>query len=195
LYSTFIRSFGQLPNPRQIGRSDHPCDTLTRWRKYAFSRKDGELWWFPQYLSTKFDEGDTNVTIKLNGHVRTVVDPGFIAFADTNYVFEFNKEYLMCRSPDERVDGRVYLRMADNSCQWFKNPVIAFVENSNQQPAKVVNLPNIGQSILEPIDAVRSSNGEFIFFDGINDPSCDQLNDISEQDDAPVFGKVRLYSC
>ena len=32
----------RLPNPRQIGRSDHPCDGLTRWRKYSFSKKDGK---------------------------------------------------------------------------------------------------------------------------------------------------------
>jgi hypothetical protein len=139
------------------------------------------------------------VTIKLNGHTRTVVAPGSIKFDNAAYVFEYNKEYPMCNNlPEEYLYGKVYLRMADNSCQWFKNPMVAFYPNSIQPP-KVLNLPNITESILEPIDELRSKGGEYIYFDGITDPACDLLNDVTEQNDAPVFGKVRskngLNSC
>eukprot|EP00804_Cyclotella_cryptica_P014145 CCRYP_005584-RA/>CCRYP_005584-RA protein AED:0.03 eAED:0.03 QI:259/1/1/1/0.94/0.9/20/117/3951 len=179
----------RFPNPRPIGRSDHPCDSLTRWRKFTFSKKDGDLWWFDQFLSTSFKEGDSFVTIKLNGHVRTVVNPGSIAFDNVNYIFEYNKDYEMCSLPEERIAGRVYLRMEDKSCQWFQNPIIAFYADS-PQPPKVLNLPNISQSILETIDEIRSNSGEFIYFDAINDPLCSQLNDVTEQNDSPVFGKL-----
>ena len=148
------------------------------------------MWWFSQYLSTTFKEGDSFVIIKLNGYVRTVVNPGSIAFDNSNYVFEYNKQYEMCGYPEERISGRVYLKMEDKSCQWFKNPAIAFHYDS-PQPPKVLNLPNISQSILEPIDEARSDSGEFIHFNAIDDPFCRQLNEVTELNDSPVFGKVR----
>ena len=212
----------QSPNPRSIGRSDHPCNGLTRWRKYAFSKKDGDLWWFRQHLYTSFREGDTYVTVKLNGHVRTVVNPGAIVFKDPNYVFEYNKEYELCRLPEEYAFGRVYLKVVDKeneevfSCQWFENPLIAFYSDS-ARPAKVLNLPNISQAVLgkkhdmicfdwrliiflrmfcfppaEPIDEVRSKGGEFIFFDSIEDTTCGTLSDVTELNDSPIFGKVSI---
>jgi len=179
----------RFPNPRPIGRSGHPCDSLSRWRKFTFSKKDGDLWWFDQFLSTSFKEGDSFVTIKLNGHVRTVVNPGSIAFDNVNYIFQYNKVYEMCNLPEERISGRVYLRMEDNSCQWFRNPFVAFYADSAQPPI-VLNLPNISQSILQTIDGIRSSAGEFIYFDAIDDPLCSQLSDVTEQNDSPVFGKL-----
>jgi hypothetical protein len=107
------------------------------------------------------------VTVKLNGHVRTVLEPGAIVLNNAAYIFEYNKEYQICRFPEEWESGRVYLVMDDNSCQWFPNPRIAFYADG-VQPQKVLNLPNISQSILELIDEVRSRDGEFIYFDGIN---------------------------
>lgn len=109
----------RFPNPRSIGRSDHPCHSLSRWRKYAFSKKDGDLWWFRQYFSTSYREGDEYVTVKLNGHVRTMVYPGSIVFENANYVFEYNREYQICRLPEEHAFGRVYLFVEDR-CQWFE---------------------------------------------------------------------------
>lgn len=148
----------QFPNPRSIGRSDHPCNGLTRWRKYAFSRKDGDLWWNRQYFSTSYRAGDAYVTIKLNGHTRTVVDPGTLVFdSNSNFVFEYNKEYEMCRLPEEEAFGRVYMRLMDDEderCTWIENPLIAFYPDSIQPP-RVLNLPNISQSILgEHLDIV-----------------------------------------
>ena len=36
------RTNPRFPHPRNIGRSGHPCNGLSRWRRYAFSRKDGD---------------------------------------------------------------------------------------------------------------------------------------------------------
>eukprot|EP00804_Cyclotella_cryptica_P009369 CCRYP_018076-RB/>CCRYP_018076-RB protein AED:0.03 eAED:0.03 QI:374/1/1/1/0.94/0.9/20/617/4181 len=179
----------RLPTPRQIGRPNHPCDSLSRWRKFTFSKKDGDLSWFDQYFSTSYKEGDSYITIKLNGHIRTVLFPGSIVFDNVDYIFEYNKEYEMCGLPEERISGRVFLRMEDESCQWFENPVVTFYSDSIQPP-KVLILPNISESILEPIDEMISNGGEFIYFDGIKDLSCDQLNDVTEQNDSPIFGKL-----
>jgi len=124
--------------------------------------------------------------------VRTVVHPGSIVFDNPDFIFQYNREYEMCRLPDERSTGRVYLRMdnEDDGCQWFENPLIAFYSDSIQPP-QVLNLPNIFQSVLQPIDEVRSEGGEFIYFNGIDDPTtCNQLNDVTELNDSPVFGKV-----
>lgn len=109
----------RFPNPKSIGRSDHPCNKLSRWRKYAFSKKDGDLWWFRQYLSTTYRDGDEYVTVKLNGHMRTMVPPGSIVFQDTDNIFEYNRIYELCRLPDERAYGRVYLKVEDG-CRWFE---------------------------------------------------------------------------
>ncbi|KAL7482807.1 hypothetical protein ACHAW6_008462, partial [Cyclotella cf. meneghiniana] len=184
-----LRVNPRFPHPRPIGRSDHPCNSLTRWRKFTFSKKDGGLGWFDQYLSTSFEEGDSFVTIKLNGHVRTTVSTGSIVFDNISYIFEYNKEYEMCWLPEEKISGRVYLKMQDETCQWFSNPIIAFY-SASPQPSKVINLPNISQSVLESIDEIRSNAGEFIYFNAINDPLCNQLNAVIEQDDAPLFGKL-----
>lgn len=35
-----------------------------------------------------------------------------------------------------------------------------------------------------------SNGGEYIYFDGVDDPACSQLNDAVEETDAPVFGKL-----
>jgi hypothetical protein len=178
----------RFPNPRSIGRSDHPCDSLTRWRSFAFTSKDGDFWWFHQSLSTSFKDADKYVTVKLNGHIRTVVEPGSIVLNNANYIFEYNKEYPLCWSAEEKSTGKVYLRMDDNSCQWFENPLIAFYPDSIQPP-KILNLPNVSESVLQPIDETRSNGEEFIFFNKIEDPLCDQLT-VTEMNDSPVFGKV-----
>lgn len=182
----------KFPNPRTIGRSDHPCNSLSRWRSFAFSIKDGDQWWHHPTFSTSFKDGDKYVTVKLNGHVRTVVAPGTIVFDNSNYLFEYNKEYEMCRLSEVHSKDKIYVKVDDNSCQWFENPVVAFYPDSIQPPL-VLNLPNISQSVLEPIDAAISDGDELIYFDGIEDqPLCDQLNDVTELNDSPVFGKVSV---
>lgn len=112
-------------------------------------------------------------------------------FDNVAYIFEYNKEYEMCWLPEEQISGRVYLKMQDETCQWFRNPIIAFYSGS-PQPSKVINLPNISQSVLEPIDEIRSNAGEFIYFNATNDTLCNQLSDVIEQNDSPLFGKVGI---
>ncbi|KAL7487338.1 hypothetical protein ACHAW6_012935 [Cyclotella cf. meneghiniana] len=102
-------------------------------------------------------------------------------------------QYKMCSLPEEKVFGRVYLRMEDESCQSIKNRIVSFYPDS-VEPTKVLVLPNISHLALEPIDEIRSNGGEFIYFDVMSDLLCDPLNVATEQNDQPIFGKVQLDS-
>jgi hypothetical protein len=121
-----LRANPRNTHSQNVGRSHHPCDGLSRWRRFAFSRKDGDNWWFKNTFEASFREGDSYITLKLNGHTRTVVNA--IAFDNTDYTLEYNMEYLLCGHPDERVGGRFRLRIPeDNSCQYISpNPLVQF---------------------------------------------------------------------
>ncbi len=59
------------------------------------------------------------------------------------------------------------------------------------QPPNVLSLPEIAAGVLDHIDEFRSHGGEYILYDGLpNEPLCDQLNDITEEMDAPIFGQL-----
>jgi len=184
------RTNTRLIHPVGIGRSNHPCGKLSRWRNFAFSSKEGgravnEV----QIFEATYDvETDTYITIKLNGHVRTVISPD-LAFENSEYTLVFNKEYEMCGRPEEYVAGRFWLRMDDDSCQILPNPVVHFYFDS-VQPETVLTLPAISESIFEPIDELKARGGEYIIFDGLSDSLCDKLNDVNEEGDPPVFGQL-----
>ena len=95
----------------------------------------------------------------------------------------------MCRRPEEWTGGWFYLRMSDGSCEAILNPIVNFYSDS-AQPHTVLSLPDLIPGILDPIDEVQSRGGEFILRGGLNDPICSQLNDVMEENDAPVFGRL-----
>lgn len=95
----------------------------------------------------------------------------------------------MCGRPEEWVGGLLWLRMGDGSCQALPNPDVNFFTDS-VQPYNILSLPNIIPGILDPIDEVRSKGGEFIVRGGLSDPICSQIKDVTEENDALVFGKL-----
>lgn len=137
---------------------------------------------FQQWFEAKFNEGDDYITIKLNGHVRTVVES--IAFKNPAYILELNKKYKMRSRPREYVGGDFYLYMDDGSYQSLVNPPVTFYPDSIQ-PSKVLNLPALTEAGIDSIDEYRSNGGEFILFDNLTDPLCSTLNEVSEDDDTP----------
>jgi hypothetical protein len=169
-------------NPRGLGRSDHPCDPLSRWKTYAFSRRDGNFHWLDQHFEAVYNNStDSYITIKLNGHVRTVVTS--LAFStNEEYELEFNKEYRMCHLPQEYADGWFWLVVDETSstCQALSNPLVQFYQDSVNPPL-VLNLPEIADGVLEHIDEERSHGGEYILMNGLTDSVCSQLNDVTEQ--------------
>ena len=176
----------RLPNPVRIGRNDHPCGANARWRKFTFSRKDGEQTGDKTFEASYDETVDHVITVKLNGFVRTTVKA--IGFEDITKTFEFNKEYLMCHAPTEEVDGWFWLRLDDGSCTHLANPLIQFFPDATQ-PSYVVNIPNISGS-LQVIDTERSDDQELINTVALDDELCDTLSDITEDGDAPVHGKL-----
>lgn len=172
----------------RIGRNNHPCSANARWRKFTFSRKDGDhSGRFPQTFEAVYNAAvDHAITIKLNGYVRTTVKA--ISFEDTTKTFEFNKEYLMCHLPQEQVDAWFWLRLDDGSCTHLKNPAIDFSADTNQ-PSYVLNVHNISGS-LQVIDIEFTDGQELISTVALNDELCDTLSDITEEGDAPIHGKL-----
>jgi len=171
-----------------MGRNNHPCSANARWRKFIFSRKDGDhTGRFQQTFEAQYNEAvDHFITLKLNGFVRTTVKA--IGFEDTTKTFEFNKEYLMCHLPQEEVDGWFWVRLDDGSCTHLKNPLVEFSPETTQ-PSYVVNIPNISGS-LQVIDIELSDGQELISTVALDDALCDTLSDITEEGDAPVHGKL-----
>ena len=53
-----------------------------------------------------------------------------------------------------------------------------------------MSLPDVSPAILEHIDTTRSNGGEYILRNGLTDDLCDSLNDVTEERDPPVFGKL-----
>jgi uncharacterized protein (DUF1501 family)/uncharacterized protein (DUF1800 family) len=181
----------RFTNSMGIGRSNHPCDPMSRWRKFTFSRNDGDQWWMDQHFNAVFDATtDEYIAIKLNGHVRTAVQS--LAFpAGSKYTLEFNREYEMCGHPAEYEGGTFRLRVNETSgeCQSLSNPLVHFYPNS-VQPAQVLNLPEVSDGVLEHIDELQTRGGEYILVNGLIDDACNQLPDVTEEKDAPIFGKL-----
>lgn len=145
------------------------------------------MWWFPQTFEAVYNNAtDHAITIKLNGFVRTTVKS--IAFADTTKTFQFNKEYRMCHLPQEKIDAWFWLKLDDGSCTHLKNPAVEFRADTIQ-PSYVLNIPNISGS-LQVIDSQLSGGQELISTVALNDKLCTKLNDITEEGDAPVHGKL-----
>ncbi len=94
----------------------------------------------------------------------------------------------MCRRPEEAVRGVFYVYVDDGSCQEIRNPSVAFYPDSIQ-PTRVLTLPALAQNSIGSIDEHRSNGGEFILFEGLGEALCSTLNEVTESDDAPIFGK------
>lgn len=58
------------------------------------------------------------------------------------------------------------------------------------QPANVLGLPGVSDGVLNQIDYILSRGGDYILEGGLSDPRCDELNDVTEEGDAPVFGQL-----
>ena len=139
-YSSLTASICQLTHPVGAARSNHPCHALSKWRKFAFSAKEGDraVHNVPIFEALFDEEVDTYISVKLNGHLRTVVRD--LAFEDGSaHPLEFNKEYEMCNIPQEFESGSFWLRIKDvpacqtNNrcpCQALSNPLVHFYADS-----------------------------------------------------------------
>ena len=190
------RANHRLTNPVGMGKNSHPCDSFSRWRKVAFSEKEGAQGvTAPGVFEavTNVTDPTSYVTIKLNNHVRTVVRPPLEFEGDHEYDLEFNREYKMCQhSQPQPYEGGSFRLLVDETsgrCEYLANPLVHFYQDS-AQPAIVLPLPGIADGVLYHINEVRSLGGEYILANGLNEDQCGELNDVTEETDSPVFGKL-----
>ena len=120
----------RLTNPVWMGRNSHPCDAMSRWRTYAFSRKEGDdgvsnPQLFEAIYNATGSATDSYITIKLNGHVRTVVTS--IAFKDGTPL-QYGVTYEICNEPREYEGGDVKLEV-NGVCKTVPNPLVHFYED------------------------------------------------------------------
>ena len=86
--------------------------------------------WTPQIFEARYNsEVDQYVTLMLNGSPRTAVKPERMTFPDNSeWTLEYNREYEMCNTPQDYVDGWFYLEVREfpRACERLHNPVVQF---------------------------------------------------------------------
>lgn len=168
------------PLSRGIGSSGHPCDPMSRWRKFAFIRDDG-AWWQDKVLRII---GDGPYKLTLNGSFRTVVEDFWLAKNET-YAFDPEFDYELCGSPDDASDGSLWVQLEDGECIEAENSLVN-ITGYEADVEYILDLPDT----LKPVD-IDFTNGEDLVLEaGLNDPICDIIPAVPESGDNPIFGRL-----
>ena len=173
-----------------MGTASHPCDLHSRWRKISFILNDNQ-WSMNKNLRVL---GTGPFQLELNGWTRTVVS-NFTIESDLyrDYVFDPNFDYLLCRSPEERTNGRLYIQIENGDCVPAQNPIV----NLDGYESSVTTIFDLPKSDLVVIDEWWNNGEELDFMlqtSLFDDPSfsavCSELPSVPELGDEPVFGKT-----
>ena len=173
-----------------MGATSHPCDLNSRWRKISFIRNDNQL-----SLDKKLRVlGTGPFQLELNGWTRTIVSNFTINSDDyRDYVFDPTFDYVLCGSPEEKIDGSLKIRLENGDCVVVQNPVV----NLDGYETSITNIFELPKSKLVAIDEWWNNGEELIFMlqtSLFDDPSlsavCSSLPLVSELGDEPVFGKT-----
>lgn len=176
----------------QIATTNHPCDQYSRWRKVSFVRND--------YSGDLRDEkvlriiGSGPFRLEFNGMLRTVVSSLTIDQSDhAGYVFDSNVDYGLCGSPEDRINGRLYIGLPDDTCVTTQNPMV----NLDGYEDSVANVVNIPDDVLRPIDQWWTYGEESSFISEtslFDDPTfstvCSSIPPVTDIGDSPIFGKL-----
>jgi len=111
------------------GAPDHPCSPNSRWRKFAFSWKDGYVHYAYEKIMFSSHDNDKYVVkleksmgvgedfVQGSYHLRTVVEasefPGVVP----------GESYTMCKQLEEWIGGSLWLSI-DGVCTQFANPEV-----------------------------------------------------------------------
>lgn len=172
----------KAPVATAIGTPDHPCEISSRWRKYTFVRNDFR-WFMPKKLRII---GSGPFTLMLDGIVRTAVENMWIVdsgYAD--YKFNPNFDYIVCRDPEEFVNGRLWITLEDGTCRGTQNPPVN-LSGITELVSYQVELPNL----LDPVDLAFSNNELFILNTSVESAICSAIPAIPEFGDDPIFGRL-----
>jgi len=171
----------RIPTATKFGSPDHPCDQSSRWRRFAFVRND-VLWWMPRELRI---EGNGPYTLYLDGVLRTAVEDFWLTKNET-YSFNPSITYQVCRNPDERVLGRLWIELEDGKCVQVENPAVSLADIEN----KATYVVDLNENNLEEIDVDLTQGEEFVLKTKLSNSMCDDIPAVPEFGDEPVFGKV-----
>lgn len=172
----------KLPIATSFATPDHPCEISSRWRKYTFVQNDFR-WFMPKKLRII---GSGPFTLVLDGIVRTAVEDMWIDETGyTDYTFDPNFDYIVCRNPEELVNGRLWIKLEDGTCRATQNPPVN-LSGIDGLVSYQINLPNL----LDPIDLSFSDNELFILKTSINSSVCSTIPAIPEVGDDPIFGQL-----
>jgi len=167
------------------GSPDHPCDQYSRWRRFTFVRND-VLWWMSKELRIeRSDSGSGPYTLYLDDILRTRVDDFWLTKNET-YNFNPGITYRICRGPDERVLGQLWIELEDGQCVQAENPPVSLAGIEN----KATHVLDINVNNLEVIDVDLTQGEEFMLTNALVSSKCNEIPIISEIADEPIFGQV-----
>uniref|UniRef100_A0A7S4RIT9 Uncharacterized protein n=2 Tax=Ditylum brightwellii TaxID=49249 RepID=A0A7S4RIT9_9STRA len=176
------------------GAPDHPCSPNSRWRKFAFSWKDGYVHYAYEKIMFSSHDNDKYVVkleksmgvgedfVQGSYHLRTVVEasefPGVVP----------GESYTMCKQVEEWIGGSLWLSI-DGVCTQFANPEVNLAGYEDLLENEVIDLGEFNS--FNVIDEALSQNAEFIYTGtGITGPACDSYQRDFTEFDGPIFGKT-----
>ncbi len=132
-------------------------------------------------------EGTGPYILYLNGVIRTVVDD-FWLDKESTYQFDPNFVYKACRtsSLQERVDGKMGIKIEDGSCVDAENPRVSL----DGQDTNVAHILNLSMDDLDLFDEYSTNGEEFILQNHVIDSVCDKIPSVPELGDEPIFGRL-----
>lgn len=175
--------------------ADHPCDLHSRWRKVTFTWLDLVKNSFTGDTARVFNAIDNGpFELKMSGWTRTIAQNLAINESGySNYKFDPNFDYEVCRFAEEMIGGRFYFLLENGACVSIPNPVIN-LDGHNLDIGDAFNLPN---DSLHPIDTFWTGGQELLYVLNeklFENPSfstlCSNLPALRQFQDKPVFGKL-----
>jgi len=172
----------RIPTATKIGSPDHACDQDSRWRKFAFVRNDF-VWWMSKELRI---EGSGPYILFLDGVFRTNVEDFWLNKNET-YSFDPNFAYIVCRSPEEKLGGRMWITLEDGNCVEAENPAISLEGVSNE----ATYILDLNVDNLREVDVgISHQGGEFLVNNELSSNTCNGIPNVPDIGDEPIFGRV-----
>ena len=128
-----------------------------------------------------------------DGSIRTVVDNLTIDQSYyANYTFDPNFDYTLCNTPQQKIGGKLYIRLEDGQCVTVQHPEV----NLDGYENTISTIFNIADGTYEPIDTWKyGEDTNFKLTISMSDiPSfsslCSTLPVVRDDGDEAVFGKL-----
>ncbi len=162
---------------------NHPCDIYSRWRKLSFVETDEG--------SVLRVIGEGPFQLEVDGWLRTVTDS--LAIEDTaysGYTFDSSFDYILCRRPERKIGGRLFLQLEDGVCVAVKQNAEI---NLDGLESSVINVFDLPDDSLQPIDQWLYDGAELVYrleTALFNNPACSGIPSQPMRGDEPLFGRL-----